>query len=335
MTGIFRQLLSRELVAILVMIAVLLGAGLLVNPASKEDIFSRRYKISACLYEHPSFNSTYREDLFSSFALSENHTFYTQEADGSFHESGGMQEISLSKEELLALFEPDWLTADVRTQLTRTTAVWRAQGATGQNPFFLFLRSRKTLLLAVGYGLGSDAPFVRWLFALEPDTAAFTTQELGALIRKSNNLNDWKNIQIYSTYESESLPGLLFAAYDGAKNGVAVFSYDSAMPGYYIRMLTTSGSQDTFYSETSTWYDLGKSYSIITSHHQNAAEVRSSWKGESLTAPITSCPAMVVLEWPDAFPCVPTASLISAFTMRQATKFRANSTKNPLVFCIT
>ena len=293
---------GKLLCALALVLVVLLGVGLLVNPSSKDSIFSQRYKISACLYEHPSFNSVYREDLFSSFALSENHTFYTQEADGSFNESGGVQEISLSKEELLALFEPDWLAADVRAQLMRTTAVWRAQGATGQNPFFLFLRSGKSLLLAVGYGLGSDAPFVRWLFELEPDTTVFTTQELTALIRKSNNLNDWETIQIYSVYESESFPGLLFAAYDGAKNGVAVFSYDGAMPGYYIRMLTTSSRQDTFYSESSTWYDLGKSFSIITSHHENAAEVRASWSGEALTAPITSCPAMVILEWPGAFP---------------------------------
>ena len=121
-------------------------------------------------------------------------------------------------------------------------------------------------------------------------------------------MTDRDSIQIYSIYESESTPGLLFAAYDGDENGVAVFSYDAAIPGYHISMLTASSGQDTFYSQTSTQYDLGKSFSIITSHHENAAEVRAVWDGVELTAPIWSCPAMVILEWPDAFPLNPDSS---------------------------
>ena len=73
-------------------------------------------------------------------------------------------------------------------------------------------------------------------------------------------------------------------------------------------MLTSSLRQDTFYSETSTWYDLGKSFSIVTSHHRNAAEVRAVWDGTELTEAITSCPAMVIFEWSDAFPLNPDSS---------------------------
>lgn len=297
------------LCVILLVLVLALGLGLLVNPASKNDIFGRQYKISALLYENPSFNSTYREDLFSSFALSEDHTLYTQQSNGIFNACNGKQEeIKLSGDDLLPLFEADWLDDGVRSKLMRVSSGWLVRGPNGQVPFYLFMPSGNSLLFAFGYGLGSDFPFVRWLFELTPDQNRFTLKELAALIRRSDNLTDRESIQLYSIYESESIPGLLFAAYDGDQNGAAVFSYDAAMPGYRIRAETTSIKQDTFYSETSTWYDLGKSFSIITSHHENAAEVRAVWDGIELTAPIWSCPAMVILEWPDAFPLNPDSS---------------------------
>lgn len=308
----------KTLICALALVLVLaLGAGLLFNPASKDGIFAQRYQANALLYEAPQFDFSYTGGNYPAYALAEDHKLYEQQPGASFNERGWLQEISLPSKQLLALFDADWMAPDggdllqpvVRAQLSRVKSAWLCKtGAESHAPFYLVLQSGKQLLLAVGYGWDTDTALVRWLFSLTPDPTLFTTQELTALIRRSNNLTDRESIQIYSIYESESTPGLLFAAYDGDKNGVAVFSYDAAIPGYYIRMLTTSISQDTFYSETSTWYDLGKSFSIITSHSENLAEVRASWDGAELEAAVTTCPAMVILEWPDAFPLNPDSS---------------------------
>ena len=314
----------KALICALALVLVLaLGAGLLFNPASKDGIFAQRYQANALLYTAPQFDFTYTDGNFPAYALSEDYMLYEKKPGTSFNECGGLQEVSLSSKQLFALFDADWmapdggwqppsgdlLEPDVRAQLSRVKSGWLCKrGTEPQTPFYLVMQSGKQLLLAFGYGWDTDTALVRWLFSLTPDPTLFTTQELAALIRRSNNMTDRESIQIYSIYESESTPGLLFAAYDGDKNGVAVFSYDAAIPGYYIRMLTTSSGQDTFYSETSTWYDLGKSFSIITSHSEDLAEVRASWDGTELEAAVSTCPAMVVLEWPDAFPLNPDSS---------------------------
>lgn len=301
-------------VILALVLVLLLGTGLAVNPYSKKAIFGQRYQADALLYTAPQFDFTYVGGPYPAYMFSENHMLYEKQPGTSFNECGGLQEISLSSKQLLALFDADWmapdggwqppsgdlLEPDVRKQLSWVKSGWLCKrGSEPQSPFYLVMQSGKQLLLVVGYGWGTDAALARWLFSLTPDETLFTTQELATLIRRSNSLTDQQSIQIYSIYEPENNPGLLFAAYDGDQNGVAVFSYDAARPDYRIRVDTTSTRQDTFYSNTFTLYDLGKSFSIITSHHENAAEVRAVWNGVELTAPITACPAMVVLEWPE------------------------------------
>ena len=258
--------------AAVLVLAVVLGIGLLVNPYPKKAIFGQRYQANALLYTAPQFDFTYVGGPYPAYVISENYMLYEKQPGTSFNECGGLQEISLSSKQLLALFDADWmapeggwqppsgdlLEPDVRAQLSRVKTGWLCKrGAEPQTPFYLVMQSGKQLLLAVGYGWDTDTALVRWLFSLTPDETLFTTQELATLIRRSNNLTDQQSIQIYSIYEPENNPGLLFAAYDGDQNGVAVFSYDAARPDYRIRVDTTSTRQDTFYSNTFTLYDLG------------------------------------------------------------------------------
>lgn len=276
---------------------LLLAAGLIVNPVAREALFARQYLVSGCLYDAPQYDFTYSQDAYPSFALSGSHMLYIREKDASFNECGGLREIPLSEQALLSLFDDGFLSEEARRKLLRAKTFYLAERSDAS--FYLVLQSGNEVLLAAGYNWGSDAALVRWLFALTPDQSQVPIEALTAQIGQSISLSERESIQIYSIYASEKCPGLLFAAYDGAKNGVAVFFYSAASSGYKTRMLTTSDKQEAFYCKTASWYDLEKSFSIITSHREDLAEVRAVWDGVELTAPVTTCPAMVVLEWPE------------------------------------
>ena len=289
---------AKILCALALVFTLLLAIGLSVNPFSK-NIFAQRYRVSACLYENPSFNSTYREDLFSSFALTEDHALYLQQSDGSFRASGNLEEIALSKNEVLSLFEQDWLEPSVRAKLSRVTSGWITRGTNGQVPFFLFMPSGKTLLLAFGYGLGSDAPFVRWLFELAPDTEnSIDISALAASIRGSGVFLPGDTVRVYAVYESDRLPGLILAAFDGTRWGEADFYRDDVL-GFTPYSIWVDNDCQALASWTSAKDGMKIPYSVVTSHREDLAEVRAVWDGVELTTPVTACPAMVVLEWPE------------------------------------
>lgn len=277
-----------------------LSVGLLVDRAQADDIFSKRYQVKEQLYDAPMFSFSYTDDTLPNYAVSSSRMLYERQVGASFHERGGLQKtVSLTGATLLSLFETDFLTDEVTQLLLRVKDGWlcKAETARETGEFYLLMPAGRELLLAVGYGYETDHTFVRFLFALEEDSRRFAPEELTDMIKESCGLSAHENIQIYSYYESDTMPDLLFVAFDGAKDGWAVFTRDSAISGFRLKGSTSWDGFQPLFSETASWYDEAVSYTVVLSHREDLALVTASLGEVTQQAPVTACPAMVIFEW--------------------------------------
>lgn len=248
-----RRILSwkrpKTLLCLLALVLVVgLGTGLLVDRAQEDVIFSKRYQVKEQLYDAPMFSSGYTSDTLPSYALSGDQVLYKRQVGGSFNECGYLRAMThLTGSELLPLFESYFLTDETTEMLLRVKEGWLCETSNRVGEFYLLMPSGSELLLAVGIGYETDHMLVRFLFALEEDTRRFAPEELNDMIAESISLAPRESIQIYSYYESDTMPDLLFAAFDGAQSGYALFSYDGAISGYRLRGHTSwFGSQSLF-----------------------------------------------------------------------------------------
>lgn len=310
--GRIRRILSwkrpKTLLCLLALVLVVgLGAGLLVDRSPGQDVFGRRYQVSRQLYAAPMFSSGYTSETLPSFALSGEQALYERQVGGSFNERGYFRaRTHLSGSELLPLFESYFLTDETTSMLLRVKDGWLCETSTRGSEFYLLMPSGSELLLAVGYGYETEHMFVRFLFTLEEDTRRFAPEELTDMIAESISLAPRESIQIYSYYELESLPNHLFAAFDGAHSGYALFSYDGAISGYRLKGRTSWSGSQALFSETMSLYDEEACYTVVLSHREDLALVTATLGDVRQEEAATACPAMLIFEWdelpPDAHP---------------------------------
>ena len=158
-----RRVLNRKkparIVCVLALVLVLLlGTGLAVNPHLKESIFNRRYAISQLLYSSPQYDYAYRPGDYLGFALSGDHVLYARRssrisAEG-FPESGELREVTLPDWYLRSLFCDGWVDNALLKELSKAQTAWVTQRKGERNfSFYLVLQNGKTVYLALCHGL--------------------------------------------------------------------------------------------------------------------------------------------------------------------------------------
>ncbi len=301
---------ARIICALALVLVLLLGTGLAVNPYVKESIFDRRYAVSQLLYSSPQFDSAYQGDYLG-FALCDDHTLYARIAGGSFRECGELREITLPDWYLRDLFYDGWVDDALLKALSGAQAVWLTQRIEDTYPFYLVLQTGKTVYLAVGYGKwDTNLAGIRWLFELTRDTRSASSEDLERLIfEMAGGYDADVPIRISSRYESETLPGVLIARFTGARKGIditgaAIFEDEGSLFGPTLCKVSgmETGAHD-FYSQTVTLHPHAKSFSVVlASDREDLYEVRASWDGMLQRKYVTYHQnVLVVFEWPEKF----------------------------------
>lgn len=292
---------AETLCAAVLVLAIVFGAGLLVSPYPKEAIFDQRYVVSGILYAHKQYDFTYSPGAYPCFSLTKDHLLYERQPGGSFDICGELQETKLEGSKLLSIFDPEWTDdVSVRAMLRPIKSGWLVQEGDSSNTFALVLRSGSRVLLAQGYGdFAAGEASVRWLFELKPDTSsALDLSVLSKAVKSSGVFLESDTVRVYGVYESSRLPDLIITAFDGTLQGEADFYRDDVLGVRGCSVWVDTENQPlTSWTAVETEWPIP--YSVITSHCEDLAEVRAVWDGVELSRAVTSCPALVVLEWPE------------------------------------
>ena len=219
-----RRVLNRKkparIVCVLALVLVLLlGTGLAVNPHLKESIFNRRYAISQLLYSSPQYDYAYRPGDYLGFALSGDHVLYARRssrisAEG-FPESGELREVTLPDRYLRGLFCDGWVDNALLKELSKAQTAWVTQRKGERNfSFYLVLQNGKTVYLALCHGLwDTNTAGIRWLFELTRDERTFVTEDLQNLLQETmGEFDEDAPPLISASYQSDTLPGVLTRA---------------------------------------------------------------------------------------------------------------------------
>ncbi len=301
---------ARIVCALALVLILLLGTGLAVNPYVKESIFDRRYAVSQLLYSSPQFDSAYQGDYLS-FALSDDHTLYARIAGGSFLECGELRKITLPDWYLRDLFYDGWVDDALLKALSGAQAVWLTQRMEDTYPFYLVLQTGKTVYLAVGYGKwDTNLAGIRWLFELTRNEQPTSSEALQSILRETmGSFDEGTPLLITSRYESDTLPGVLIARFTATRSGteiigIAVFENEGSLFGPTLCKVSgmETGAHD-FFSQTITLHPHSKPFSVVlASDREDLYEVRASWDGMSQRKYVTYHQnVLVVFEWPEKF----------------------------------
>ena len=297
--------------AAVLVLAVVLGAGLLVNPYPKEAIFDQRYVVSRLLYAAPQFDfsvpTDVRPDDYPAFALSSDHHIYRSDRGMDFLACGyELEEVSVSYDQLLRLLLKDSGIAysDATEALSRVRTCWVTQRMEDGYPFYLVMQAGEQVYLIVGYGKwGTDKAGVQWFFSLQRDELKNSYQELTAKIEATGTNPEENDIHIYGVYAGVENPDLLVAAFEGVRNGhdidaIAVFLDNGDLFGYTLHSIRGQEPGVPLLYETLYLQAFETPFTLITVHREDIARVRASWNGVELSRFVVQCPSLLLLEWP-------------------------------------
>lgn len=316
-----RRVLNRKkparIVCVLALVLVLLlGTGLAVNPHLKESIFNRRYAISQLLYSSPQYDYAYRPGDYLGFALSGDHVLYARRssrisAEG-FPESGELREVTLPDWYLRSLFCDGWVDNALLKELSKAQTAWVTQRKGERNfSFYLVLQNGKTVYLALCHGLwDTNTAGIRWLFELTRDERTFVTEDLQNLLQETMGEFDEDTPPLISaSYQSDTLPGVLVARFTGVRKGIdiagtAIFLDEGSLFGPTLRQVTSDDGTHDFSSQTIWLRDVGKTFTVVTASPDRADlyEVRASWDGTTQRKYVVYHQSiLVVFEWDEKF----------------------------------
>lgn len=300
--------------AAVLVLAVVLGIGLLVNPYPKDAIFGQRYVVNKLLHAAPQFDygfpKTVRSGDYPAFALSSDHHIYRSDRGTDFLACGyELEEVSVSYDQLLRLLLKDSGVAysDATEALSRVRTCWVTQRMEDGYPFYLVMQAGEQVYLIVGYGKwGTEEAGVRWFFSLQRDELRSSYQELTAKIENTGTNPEENDIQIYGICMGEENPDLLAVAFEGVRNGhemdgVAVFRDNGDLFGYTLLSIREDASGAPLLYETRYRQEFETPFTLITVHRDEIARVRASWNGVELSRLVVQCPSLVLLEWPKVF----------------------------------
>ena len=312
-----RYLLVELLGGVLALVLVLLlGTGLAVNPHLKESIFNRRYAISQLLYSSPQYDYAYRPGDYLGFALSGDHVLYARRssrisAEG-FPESGELREVTLPDWYLRSLFCDGWVDSALLKELSKAQTAWVTQRKGERNfSFYLVLQNGKTVYLALCHGLwDTNTAGIRWLFELTRDERTFVTEDLQNLLQETmGEFDEDAPPLISASYQSDTLPGVLVARFTGVRKGIdiagtAIFLDEGSLFGPTLRQVTSDDGTHDFSSQTIWLRDVGKTFTVVTASpdRTDLYEVRASWDGTTQRKYVVYHQSiLVVFEWDEKF----------------------------------
>ena len=316
-----RRVLNRKkparIVCVLALVLVLLlGTGLAVNPHLKESIFNRRYAISQLLYSSPQYDYAYRPGDYLGFALSGDHVLYARRssrisAEG-FPESGELREVTLPDRYLRSLFCDGWVDNALLKELSKAQTAWVTQRKGERNfSFYLVLQNGKTVYLALCHGLwDTNTAGIRWLFELTRDERTFVTEDLQNLLQETmGEFDEDAPPLISASYQSDTLPGVLVARFTGVRKGIdiagtAIFLDEGSLFGPTLRQVTSDDGTHDFSSQTIWLRDVGKTFTVVTASpdRTDLYEVRASWDGTTQRKYVVYHQSiLVVFEWDEKF----------------------------------
>ena len=297
-------------------LVLLLGTGLAVNPHLKESIFNRRYAISQLLYSSPQYDYAYRPGDYLGFALSGDHVLYARRssrisAEG-FPESGELREVTLPDWYLRSLFCDGWVDSALLKELSKAQTAWVTQRKGERNfSFYLVLQNGKTVYLALCHGLwDTNTAGIRWLFELTRDERTFVTEDLQNLLQETmGEFDEDAPPLISASYQSDTLPGVLVARFTGVRKGIdiagtAIFLDEGSLFGPTLRQVTSDDGTHDFSSQTIWLRDVGKTFTVVTASpdRTDLYEVRASWDGTTQRKYVVYHQSiLVVFEWDEKF----------------------------------
>ena len=316
-----RRVLNRKkparIVCVLALVLVLLlGTGLAVNPHLKESIFNRRYAISQLLYSSPQYDYAYRPGDYLGFALSGDHVLYARRssrisAEG-FPESGELREVTLPDWYLRGLFCDGWVDSALLKELSKAQTAWVTQRKGERNfSFYLVLQNGKTVYLALCHGLwDTNTAGIRWLFELTRDERTFVTEDLQSLLQQTlGGFDEDAPPLLTSCYQSDTLPGVLVARFTGTRSGTdltgtAIFEDDGSIFGPTLCEVHADDVTHDFFSQTVTLQNPVKPFTVVTASpdRTDLYEVRASWDGTTQRKYVVYHQSiLVVFEWDEKF----------------------------------
>ena len=302
---------AETLCALVLVLAIVFGVGLLVNPYPKEAIFDQRYQVGKSLYEAPQFDYSYRADDYPFYVLTKDHVLYAREPGQGFAECGALQEVNFSREECLRLIQHGGLTAEgTYDALSRVNTCWLLNKPKGMYSFYLVMQAKQEVFLIIGAGdWGTADAEARYLFQLRRTEQAYDWRDMKVELRKRHIDLDTDTPSWSSNYTSETLPGLTISSFTGTKDGaaatvVAVFEDLKNHLGCRLRDAWIPEGGHDFASQTVTYPDIGKTLSIVTASpdRTDLYEVRAEWGGVTQSKNVIYHQSiLVVFEWPDKF----------------------------------
>lgn len=304
--------------AAVLVLAVVLGIGLLVNPYPKDAIFGQRYVVNKLLHAAPQFDygfpKTVRSGDYPAFALSSDHHIYRSDRGTDFLACGyELEEVSVSYDQLLRLLLKDSGVAysDATEALSRVRTCWVTQRMEDGYPFYLVMQAGEQVYLIVGYGKwGTEEAGVRWFFSLQRDERTFVTEDLQNLLQEAmGEFDEDAPPLISASYQSDTLPGVLVARFMGIRKGIdiagtAIFLDEGSLFGPTLRQVTSDDGTHDFSSQTIWLRDVGKTFTVVTASpdRTDLYEVRASWDGTTQRKYVVYHQSiLVVFEWDEKF----------------------------------
>jgi len=150
-----------------VVLAVVVGIGLAVNPRSDTKLNGSLYRVKDILYNYPLLSFRYTLDRTPQYIITSDFKLYIKEYnENEWRMLGKLYSYEMSMEDLYKMFIilPSDNVYDV---INKTKEIYRADSDGEVKRFYLVMQQKnRDILLAEGYS-GNDFNHIRWLFRLK------------------------------------------------------------------------------------------------------------------------------------------------------------------------
>ena len=303
-------------VAVAAVAVVALIVVLAANPkqAKQQALAGARLTVVDCVYQSPYLSMYYTPEGAPDYMVTEDlqllqgadpvvefagdGTWEYRDGQTGWNAVGVLHETAYTKDGLYALFDRGlgFLTEKVKALLDDVTDVWRVDDKDEQQ-FFLVMQTKKDgTLLAKCYGADSGEAQTHVLWRLERSGDAYNPEALQEDVREMNGGDE--NLRLFSFYEVDDF--LLAGFQSGSHIGFATFQKKAG--GYKLRDCRDFGGASLYSMTIVREQGMDHSLTVALSSRRDLAMVSARAGERYQEQAVTTCPAMVVFEWPEILP---------------------------------
>ena len=303
-------------VAVAAVAVVALIVVLAANPkqAKQQELVGARLTVVDCVYQSPYLSMYYTPEGAPDYMVTEDlqllqgaepvvefaedGTWEYRDGQTGWNAVGVLHETAYTKDGLYALFDRGlgFLTEKVKALLDDVTDVWRVDDKDEQQ-FFLVMQTKKDgTLLAKCYGADSGEAQTHVLWRLERSGDAYNPEALQEDVREMNGGDE--NLRLFSFYEVDDF--LLAGFQSGSHIGFATFQKKAG--GYKLRDCRDFGGASLYSMTIVREQGMDHSLTVALSSRFDLAMVSARAGERYQEQAVTTCPAMVVFEWPEILP---------------------------------